>query len=61
MNDDNANLVKISARVPEYVARYFKENYYNSSKQIRIALEEYVQHEGAKHEEIESSHTKSTS
>lgn len=51
MNDDKTKLVKISARVPEYVAAYFKNNYYNGSKQIRVALEEYVQREGAKYEE----------
>lgn len=50
MNDDKTKLVKISARVPEYVAEYFKNNYYNGSKQIRVALEEYVQREGAKYE-----------
>lgn len=50
MNDSKHKLVKISARVPEYVAEYFKNNYYNGSKQIRTALEEYVQREGAKYE-----------
>ena len=56
MNDDKTKLVKISARVPEYVAEYFKNNYYNGSKQIRVALEEYVQREGAKYEkELEGS------
>lgn len=56
MNDDKTKLVKISARVPEYVAEYFKTNYYNGSKQIRVALEEYVQREGAKYEkDFESS------
>jgi hypothetical protein len=50
MNEDKQKLVKISARVPEYVAKYFKENYYNGSKQIRAALEQYVQQEGAKYE-----------
>lgn len=50
MNDDKQKLVKISARVPEYVVKYFKDNYYNGSKQIRVALEEYVKQEGAKYE-----------
>ncbi len=50
MNDSKTKLIKISARVPEYVAEYFKNNYYNGSKQIRVALEEYVQREGAKYE-----------
>ncbi len=50
MNDKKPKLIKISARVPEYVADYFKNNYYNGSKQIRAALEEYVQREGAKYE-----------
>jgi len=50
MNDNKPKLIKISARVPEYVAEYFKNNYYNGSKQIRVALEEYVQREGAKYE-----------
>ena len=58
MNDSKHKLVKISARVPEYVAEYFKNNYFNGSKQIRVALEEYVQREGAKYEkEFESSKT----
>lgn len=51
MNEGKHKLVKISARVPEYVAQYFKDNYYNGSKQIRVALEEYVKQEGAKYEE----------
>ena len=55
MNDNKPKLIKISARVPEYVADYFKNNYYNGSKQIRVALEEYVKREGAKYEkDIES-------
>jgi hypothetical protein len=49
-DEDKPRLVKISARVPEYVAKYFKENYYNGSKQIRVALEEHIEREGAKYE-----------
>jgi hypothetical protein len=38
--------------MPEYVIRYFYDNYSNGSKEIRSLLEEYVKHKlGANHEE----------
>jgi hypothetical protein len=41
----------LSVRMPEYVIKYFFDNYPNGSKEIRSLLEEYVNHKlGANHE-----------
>ena len=42
----------LSMRMPEYVIRYFFDNYPNGSREIRSLLEEYVQAKlGASNEE----------
>jgi len=38
-------MVMLSVRVPAKVATYFHDNYVNASKQVRVALEEYVTQE----------------
>lgn len=40
----------LSVRMPEYVIKYFYDNFPNGSKEIRSLLEEYVQFKlGANH------------
>ena len=42
----------LSIRMPEYVIKFFYDNYPNGSKEIRSLLEEYVTHKiGANREE----------
>jgi hypothetical protein len=45
-----AAMKMLSVRMPEYVIKYFYDNYPNGSKEIRSLLEEYVKHKlGANH------------
>jgi hypothetical protein len=38
-------------RMPAHVLDYFRTNYPNGSKQIRIVLEQFIKSQGAKHED----------